>query len=174
MTSKPKADISDILMSTDRLIREAYQRGYLAGSAATLSKIMKAAQAVQEPAEEIAPIAAKEVIPVQSNPVDTDAGESPPSRVERGTVRRVLHAVMSSMHGITMSEARNRALKIDARISPTSIPNELMRNKETLYRQEGDLWFLIGDADRERAGSASNEHPAQSASINGGPRMDPP
>jgi len=168
-------DITDLNKRADALIREAFERGYRAGEAAMKAKILRAASddtlvatAVAAPIP--APLASSNTGP------EPNRGAPPAGRVERGTVRRVLGVVMSADVGQTIPQITAEARKIDGRVSVTSIPNELRRNKDSLYRQDGDRWFLLGDAGKETAGPASNESPAEGHSQGGshGPSMYPP
>lgn len=153
-------DIADILAQADRLVREAFERGYRAGAEATRRKILRAAivdeVAHESPHETTAPV------PISMTEVSGDGAirNSPPRRVERGTVRRVLREAMRSTRGVTIQDATVLARAIEPKISATSIPNEMKRNEGAVYRREGDLWFLIDDADKRTAGLAANDHPA--------------
>lgn len=168
-------DITDLTKRLDQVVREAFERGYKAGAAAVRAKIMRAASD-----ELLGAGPAAEPIPTSSQSAHTVAEQSrgapPAGRVERGTVRRVLRVVMSADVGQTIPQITAEAHKIDGRVSHTSIPNELRRNKGSLYRQDGDSWFLLGDAGKETAGPASNESPAEGHSKGGshGPSMYPP
>jgi hypothetical protein len=169
-------DIADLLANVDRLVREAFERGYRAGAQATLEKIVRAANV--EGSASVATAEAELPVPTAvtvSPSGDYKSGSALPSRLERGTVRRVLKQVMSPTTGVTTKQAEIMAKEIQPDMSATSIPNELRRNEGSLYRRDGNLWFLMGDAETRTAGFASNEHPADHHQLsNGGAVMDPP
>ncbi len=149
-------DISDLLADFEAKLREAFERGYRLGAVETRDKIMRAAGAMDAPAEGTQ----KEIPAPRSSLQDEEPKRVwPPGRVERGTVRRVLNEVMSETEGYRIAEIGERARMREPSVSPTSVPNELRRNEGTLYRKVGELWFKIG-SETKTAGAATNDHPA--------------
>lgn len=144
--TNPTADISDQMSA---LIEQAYRRGYADGGNAMRDNILKAAGAPFAGAP--AAMIAAEVKPVQ----DDDKARAP-----RGLVRELVKRVLGESPGLAAGEIGERAARLDPRVSPTSASVELRRLEGQLYRIEDGRWFLIGDAEREKAERPTSAHSA--------------
>ncbi len=145
--AEPK--IADLLTSGESLLVQAYRRGVRDGIALAREKAMRAL----------------------SEPIDEgELPESPPEvaaattgdAVPRGTVRPIVRRVLADQPGRTIAETQRLVARIDNRISPLSVSNELHRNKGKLYHQRLRRWYVKKDGEKETAGEAHQATPAAS------------
>lgn len=127
---------------------DGYQQGYQAGRAAMREAILRAAD-TPPPVEhtgELA-IAGKSTVSIETKVI----------RAPRGSVGQFVTNQLSARGGLTLHELQAVAEASQEGIAPSSISNELQRNKSTKYkRHEDGRWSLI-------EGSAADAEPAPAA-----------
>ncbi len=132
-------DVDPVLaQKIQALMQEVYEAGRRDGGAAMRDAILKAATV---PVPRNAP-----AHPPASKNTETGA------RAPRGLLPQVMAQAMASGEGMTEQEIMNAVADIDQRVSPRSIGGQLRRFRDTIYRQEGRRWFLLGG---KLAGAAS-------------------
>jgi hypothetical protein len=101
-----------------------------------------------------------------SEPLDGETPEAPRTpatqvgeALPRGTVRPIVRRVLTEHPGSTVAETQRHVARIDARISPLSVGNELRRKKGKLYHQRLRRWYLKKDGEKETAGTPIKQPP---------------
>lgn len=143
MTYSPRiADLAEALDTTaiQRALETAYARGFQDGKAA----LKRAIEALDDtgnlplPTDESAPL----------------SGVEDGKRAPRGLTRRTITALLKQKGGMRMPELQKAAAAADRRVLSKTVYNELIRERGKLYREQNDVWSLMG----ERPVEAANLH----------------
>lgn len=156
--AEPK--IADLLASGQNVLVQAYKRGVKDGIAWAREKLLSS---LADPDEGEA-IEGAGTVSMESPSV----AKAPADVLPRGTVRPIVRQVLTEHPGSTIADAQRFVSRIDSRISPLSVGNELRRNKDKLYRKRARRWYLIKEAENETAGNALRAAPAASPNLNQG------
>ena len=157
--AEPK--IADLLASGQNVLVQAYKRGVKDGIAWAREKLLNS---LADPDEGDEAIEAAGTVSMESPSI----AKAPADVLPRGTVRPIVRQVLTEHPGSTIADAQRFVARIDSRISPLSVGNELRRNKDKLYRKRARRWYLIKEAENETAGNALRATPAASPNLNQG------
>lgn len=157
--------INDISAQIQEAIEEAYKHGYEDGKA----EVSKNVKTVLEAAHiSMGASPAKITVTRKAHPPVSD-------RAPKGLVGDLIDQVLTDSPGLIGVDIQNKVVAIDGRIASKSVGNTLRRFKDKKYRKDRKKWFLIGDAEKETAEAATNEHSAVSDHANqGGPLWNHP
>ncbi len=160
---KAVAVIGGVGQAVNQLIEEAhqqgyevgrehgYQQGYQAGRAAMRDAILRAAEAPAIPTPDLVLSDGSNVVMVEAKSRTTT------SRAPRGSVGQFVASQLKGNRGMTLLELQAAAEAAHEDIAPTSISNELHRNRATKYRRGDDgRWRLLeaSAADATKASAA--------------------
>lgn len=152
-------NIDDLALAFDagafrRALEEAYRRGEEAGVAkgeAVMRSRLEAllhggapAKPTREPVDQAATGKAKDT---------AEEGGETASRAPRGLTREVIMMILSDKAEQTTDQIQSQAVAFDERLSSKTVYNELIRERDKLYRQTLGKWSLI-----QQQGASAIEH----------------
>lgn len=143
MTYSPRiADLAEALDTTaiHRALESAYARGFQDGKAA----LKRAIEALDD--------AGNLALPVGESPAMGAVEDG--KRAPRGLTRRTITALLKKNGGMKMPDLQKAAAAADTRVLGKTVYNELIRERGRLYREQNDVWSLMG----ERPVEAANLH----------------
>ncbi len=165
--------LDELANTLSRAEAAAYERGKQDGMREALDDLISSAKAKQRAARQDT-----EPQPPRSAAIETDSTRPAPARkrAPKGTVRSLIHRVLSSSSGLRPLEIMAHAeTDYEKMVQPPSLRNQLRRGLEQgQYRRTQGRWYLV-DARRDEAEGLSSEVlPSASSRNQGNSAMPPP
>lgn len=167
-TDKLDKAFADLRSAFEEIAEERYAQGFMDGANSMRESILKVAAIPAFSDKYAKPSEIPLLKPIGVFNVEEEEEAQP--RAPRGLVGEVVGKLLREHPGLTITELEDLVAKVDDRIAPKSVGNELRRFEGKKYhRLNGREWFLIGGrAEKETAGSATNDSPAASDQSNEG------
>lgn len=129
-------------------IQEVARRAFAAGQAAERQRVVDMINGGgARPALQAEPRPA--FVPA---PPPAEAADDTPRRAPRGLTKEVTDLVLSQFpEGLPLDELQQHVVELDARVSPKTVYNELMRGRRKEYRHSLGRWYKIGSTSDVRS-----------------------
>lgn len=140
------------------LVQRAFAAGFKAGGDAMRQSILQVVAINPLSTEQVADLYLTEGKMTFGEEAKKSRAQEPIEKIEkarapRGLINQVVATVLQGGRGYTLAEIEAGVELLDDRVARKSIYNHLHANRGTIYRLDGNKWFLRSPDQKEATGS---------------------